>query len=127
MGVMIYAPDCGGCAGGHCQGALFRALKRLYGAFKMRLRVNDGCEELQKGETSKKRLGSSLYDLSLRFITQLLLQGMLMLLESEVVVRCRQSDQTLVQSCLKDAADQYSGIIKQETGASKAFYKEEKM
>jgi len=53
------------------------------------------------------------------FNTQLLLQGMLMLLESEVVVRCRQSDVTLVQGCLKAASDQYTQIIKSETGATK--------
>eukprot|EP00438_Fugacium_kawagutii_P012402 Skav215507 [mRNA] locus=scaffold165:1016100:1027269:- [translate_table: standard] len=54
-----------------------------------------------------------------QFITQLLVQGMLMLLESEVVVRCRESDQSLVQGCLKDAADQYASLIKKETGATK--------
>eukprot|EP00434_Breviolum_minutum_P027453 symbB.v1.2.024271.t1/scaffold2285.1/size83374/3 len=69
---------------------------------------DDIVKELQKGDTGKK------------FITQLLLQGMLMLLESEVVVRCRQSDQTLVQGCLKDASEQYASLIKKETGATKA-------
>eukprot|EP00931_Biecheleriopsis_adriatica_P032458 TRINITY_DN1893_c0_g3_i1.p2 TRINITY_DN1893_c0_g3~~TRINITY_DN1893_c0_g3_i1.p2 ORF type:complete len:258 (+),score=91.70 TRINITY_DN1893_c0_g3_i1:77-775(+) len=65
-------------------------------------------KEMAKADSSKK------------FITQLLLQGLLMLLESEVVVRCRQSDVTLVQGCLKDASDQYAKLIQQETGATKA-------
>mmetsp|Transcript_46222 Transcript_46222/g.86254 ORF Transcript_46222/g.86254 Transcript_46222/m.86254 type:complete len:232 (+) Transcript_46222:70-765(+) len=65
-------------------------------------------KELQKADTGKK------------FITQLLLQGMLMLLESEVVVKCRQADQSMVQGCLKEACDQYASIIKTQTGATKA-------
>ncbi|CAJ1402797.1 unnamed protein product [Effrenium voratum] len=68
----------------------------------------DIVKELAKSDTSKK------------FITQLLLQGMLMLLENEVVVRCRQSDKGLVEGCLKDASDQYAALIKKETGATKA-------
>mmetsp|Transcript_11337 Transcript_11337/g.27215 ORF Transcript_11337/g.27215 Transcript_11337/m.27215 type:complete len:147 (-) Transcript_11337:8-448(-) len=45
-------------------------------------------KELQKADTGKK------------FITQLLLQGMLMLLESEVVVKCRQAGQSMGHGCL---------------------------
>eukprot|EP00439_Symbiodinium_sp_Y106_P049864 s105_g6.t1 len=52
--------------------------------------VRERAQELQKADVGKK------------FITQLLLQGMLMLLESEVVVKCRQADQAVVQQCLKD-------------------------
>jgi len=53
------------------------------------------------------------------FVTKLIVQGLLMLLEPEVEIRCRQSDVKLVEAVLKDAADQYSKIIKTETNASK--------
>eukprot|EP00440_Ansanella_granifera_P035312 gb/GFBE01038298.1/.p1 GENE.gb/GFBE01038298.1/~~gb/GFBE01038298.1/.p1 ORF type:complete len:234 (+),score=101.00 gb/GFBE01038298.1/:1-702(+) len=65
-------------------------------------------KEMQKADTCK------------RFITQLLVQGLLMLLENEVVVRCRQSDIALVNGCLKEASEQYTRLIKKETGANKA-------
>eukprot|EP00930_Biecheleria_cincta_P045356 TRINITY_DN3126_c0_g1_i1.p1 TRINITY_DN3126_c0_g1~~TRINITY_DN3126_c0_g1_i1.p1 ORF type:complete len:233 (-),score=60.64 TRINITY_DN3126_c0_g1_i1:158-856(-) len=64
--------------------------------------------EMQKADTSKK------------FVTQLILQGLLMLLESEVTIRCRQADVALVQGCVKDASDQYAKLIKTQTGATKA-------
>merc|ERR1712241_764475 len=50
------------------------------------------------------------------FITKLIVQGLLMLLEKNVVVRCREQDAGKVQGCLKTAQDQYSQIIKNETG-----------
>lgn len=53
------------------------------------------------------------------FITDLIVQGMLMLLEEEVEVRCRTCDDALVQSCLAAAAKKYSEVIKKETGSSK--------
>mmetsp|Transcript_84305 Transcript_84305/g.149002 ORF Transcript_84305/g.149002 Transcript_84305/m.149002 type:complete len:233 (+) Transcript_84305:74-772(+) len=58
-------------------------------------------------------------DKNQKFITQLIVQGLLMLLEPEVVVRCRQSDVGLVNACLKAASEQYSQLIKMQTGASK--------
>jgi len=64
--------------------------------------------EMQKADASKK------------YVTQLILQGLLMLLESEVTVRCRQSDTALVQGCMMDASAQYAKLIKAETGATKA-------
>ncbi|CAE8709321.1 unnamed protein product [Polarella glacialis] len=54
-----------------------------------------------------------------KFITGLIVQGLLMLLEKEVVVRCRKSDVAMVAGCLKDASDQYAKIIKDQSGASK--------
>ncbi|CAE8601073.1 unnamed protein product [Polarella glacialis] len=65
-------------------------------------------KEMQKQDSGKK------------FISQLIVQGLLMLLEKEVVVRCRQSDVALVQGCLKDASEQYAKIIKTESGATKS-------
>jgi len=53
------------------------------------------------------------------FITKLIVQGLLMLLESEVSVRCREKDVPLVTACLAQAADEYSKVVKKETGAHK--------
>jgi len=50
------------------------------------------------------------------FITKLIVQGLLMLLEKEVSVRCRREDVGKVQGCLAGAAAQYAQIIKNETG-----------
>ncbi|CAE8631876.1 unnamed protein product [Polarella glacialis] len=65
-------------------------------------------KEMQKQDSGKK------------FITSLITQGLLMLLEKEVCVRCRQSDVAMVQGCLKDASAQYAAIIKTESGATKS-------
>jgi len=54
------------------------------------------------------------------FITKLIVQGLLMLLESEVDVRCREKDVPLVTACLAQASDEYSKVIKAQTGASKS-------
>merc|ERR1712178_86194 len=56
---------------------------------------------------------------SKQFITKLIVQGLLMLLEDEVQVVCKASDDALVASCLGDAAQQYSQVIQKETGATK--------
>mmetsp|Transcript_68830 Transcript_68830/g.197358 ORF Transcript_68830/g.197358 Transcript_68830/m.197358 type:complete len:219 (+) Transcript_68830:76-732(+) len=53
------------------------------------------------------------------FITKLIVQGMLMLLEEEVVVKCRAADAKLVKGCLSAAQSEYTNLIKKETGASK--------
>jgi len=54
------------------------------------------------------------------FVTKLIVQGLLMLLEDKVEVRCRAVDDKLVQSCLQDAAAEYAKVIKAETGATKS-------
>uniref|UniRef100_A0A7S3SNT8 Vacuolar ATP synthase subunit E n=1 Tax=Strombidinopsis acuminata TaxID=141414 RepID=A0A7S3SNT8_9SPIT len=53
------------------------------------------------------------------FITKLIAQGLLMLLESEVTVRCRECDVALVKSCLPGAADEYAKLIKAQSNATK--------
>merc|ERR1712048_1374596 len=53
------------------------------------------------------------------FVTKLIVQGLLMLLEEKVEVRCRAVDDKLVQGCLQEAAAEYSRTIKTETGANK--------
>merc|ERR1712151_1255866 len=54
------------------------------------------------------------------FVTKLIVQGLLMLLEDKVEVRCRACDDKLVQGCLQEAAAEYSKVIKAETGATKS-------
>jgi len=54
------------------------------------------------------------------FHTHLIVQGLLMLLENEVTVRCRQSDLALVKSCLEPAAKKYKDLVKQKSGADKS-------
>eukprot|EP00929_Paragymnodinium_shiwhaense_P100515 TRINITY_DN6288_c0_g1_i1.p2 TRINITY_DN6288_c0_g1~~TRINITY_DN6288_c0_g1_i1.p2 ORF type:complete len:223 (-),score=78.82 TRINITY_DN6288_c0_g1_i1:219-887(-) len=53
------------------------------------------------------------------FVTKLIVQGLLMLLEPEVAIRCREKDVQLVSQCLTQAADDYSKVILKETGVSK--------
>eukprot|EP00928_Gymnodinium_smaydae_P059495 TRINITY_DN4284_c0_g4_i1.p1 TRINITY_DN4284_c0_g4~~TRINITY_DN4284_c0_g4_i1.p1 ORF type:complete len:229 (-),score=87.32 TRINITY_DN4284_c0_g4_i1:233-919(-) len=53
------------------------------------------------------------------FVTKLVVQGLLMLLEDEVQVRCRACDDALVEGCLQDAAAEYAKVLKTETGVSK--------
>merc|ERR1711920_92093 len=53
------------------------------------------------------------------FITKLIVQGALMLLEENVSVRCRDADKATVQGCLQAAAAQYAKGIKDNTGADK--------
>eukprot|EP00927_Polykrikos_kofoidii_P030934 TRINITY_DN2660_c0_g1_i1.p1 TRINITY_DN2660_c0_g1~~TRINITY_DN2660_c0_g1_i1.p1 ORF type:complete len:234 (+),score=59.34 TRINITY_DN2660_c0_g1_i1:77-778(+) len=57
--------------------------------------------------------------LSKQFITKLIVQGLLMLLEDVVEVRCRASDDAVVSACLADAAAEYSKVVQAESGATK--------
>jgi V-type H+-transporting ATPase subunit E len=54
------------------------------------------------------------------FLTKLILQGALMLLEESITVQCRQCDVALVESCLAAAAKEYSEVIAKETGAKRS-------
>jgi len=54
-----------------------------------------------------------------KLITDLIAQGLLMLLEDEVVVHCRAVDNALVQGCLAEAVAKYSQVIKDKSGATK--------
>jgi len=73
---------------------------------------NDAKGLLQTQLKDQKALG--------QFITQLIVQGLLMLLEDEVQVRCRACDDAVVEKCLSAAATEYARIVKAETGATKA-------
>jgi len=55
------------------------------------------------------------------FVTKLILQGALMLLEDTVSVQCRECDVVLVQSCLEPAAAEYAKVIKEQSGATKSL------
>lgn len=57
---------------------------------------------------------------SQQFVTKLIVQGLLMLLEDEVQVVCKSSDDALVAACIGSAAQQYAEVIKKQTGASKS-------
>lgn len=50
-------------------------------------------------------------------IVKLMVQGLLMLLEEDVVVKCRQVDVAMVNSVKEKAATMYSQIIKDKSGA----------
>jgi len=54
------------------------------------------------------------------FNTKLILQGLLMLLEENVTVRCRECDLKLVEGCLAPAAAEYTKAIETATGAKKS-------
>merc|ERR1712194_172660 len=54
------------------------------------------------------------------FVSKLITQGLLMLLETEVQIRCREADAKIVESCLSGAADEYSKTIKNETGQARS-------
>merc|ERR1712107_357838 len=54
------------------------------------------------------------------YVTKLIVQGLLMLLEPEVEIRCREKDKAMIEGVLADAAAQYSKIIETETKAKKA-------
>ncbi|CAE8712168.1 unnamed protein product [Polarella glacialis] len=77
---------------------------------------------VRTGEEVKVQLAQEMtkQDSPKKFLTQLIVQGLLMLLETEVVVRCRQSDSKVLETCLQDASAQYATIIKTQTGAAKA-------
>merc|ERR1711963_1060404 len=51
-----------------------------------------------------------------QFLTKLIVQGLLMLLEKEVFVRCRKEDADKVKGVLKQAETEYAKVVKAETG-----------
>eukprot|EP00747_Dinoflagellata_sp_TGD_P220053 gnl/TRDRNA2_/TRDRNA2_92068_c0_seq2.p1 gnl/TRDRNA2_/TRDRNA2_92068_c0~~gnl/TRDRNA2_/TRDRNA2_92068_c0_seq2.p1 ORF type:complete len:223 (+),score=85.67 gnl/TRDRNA2_/TRDRNA2_92068_c0_seq2:113-781(+) len=53
------------------------------------------------------------------FLTKSIVQGLLMLLEDEVIIVCRQSDKPLVEACMSQAANDYAAVIQKEAGIAK--------
>jgi len=72
-------------------------------------------------EQSKTALVEKLKDQATNkaFITKLIAQGLLLLLEDEVQVRCRAQDDALVAGCIADAVKEYSALVQKETGVTK--------
>jgi len=99
------------------------AIARSLAINKSRLeKIKARQEVLQKiAADAQKVLQTELADAgkSKTFVTKLIVQGALMLLEENITVQCRESDVSLVQACLESAASQYSEVIKKESGATK--------
>jgi len=72
-------------------------------------------------DLSKKALTETMKNqaTSKQFITKLIAQGLLLLLEDEVQVRCRAEDDALVAGCLADAVKEYSAVVLKEAGVTK--------
>merc|ERR1711865_918979 len=71
-------------------------------------------QDLAKGDINAKLKSEA----ELRaYVTKLIVQGMLMLLEEDVTVRCRAADDKVVQSAFDGACAEYSKIIQAESGA----------
>jgi len=71
--------------------------------------AEDVKRELQKGSAQSKD-----------YITKLIAQGLLILLEDSVKIQCRAADKALVQSCLPGAAELYAKTVKEQGKATKA-------
>jgi V-type H+-transporting ATPase subunit E len=101
-----------------------RAIERSTAINKSRLEKIKARQEAIGGITSeaKKDLTNKLKDdaTNKKFITNLIVQGLLMLLEDTVQVRCRAQDDAVVSACLAQASAQYAQEISSQTGASKA-------
>jgi len=72
----------------------------------------DSQQQLQKemGDAAKNKA----------FVTKLIVQGLLMLLEDTVSIRCRAADVSMVEGCLPAACDEYSKLIQKDCGVAKA-------
>ena len=54
-----------------------------------------------------------------KLVTNLIAQGLLLLLEDDVVVKCHNCDKSMVQGCLAHAANLYAQTVKVQTGVIK--------
>mmetsp|Transcript_76468 Transcript_76468/g.248087 ORF Transcript_76468/g.248087 Transcript_76468/m.248087 type:complete len:219 (+) Transcript_76468:86-742(+) len=95
------------------------AIAKSMAVNKMRLEKIKARQEVMNQIEADVRPSLAKESQNAAFITKLIVQGMLMLLENEVVVRCRQADAKLVKGCLDAAQTEYTNHIKTETGASK--------
>jgi len=83
---------------------------------KQRLEKIKARQEVMQGIAGEARTKLQTQGGSPDFITKLIVQGLLMLLEKEVQIRCRKEDKAKVEGCLKNASKEYNDIIKKETG-----------
>lgn len=79
---------------------------------KLAVETKAALMEQMKTEATKKE-----------FYVKLIVQGLLMLLEDEVEVRCRASDDALAQACLQPAMQEYTKVVEAETGGVKKVVK----
>jgi len=100
------------------------AIEKSMGINRQRLeKIKQRQEVLVKiSDDAKTALKKALADQSKckEFVTKLMVQGLLMLLESEVTVQCRQKDLALVKKCMEPAAKEYKELVKQKSTADKS-------
>uniref|UniRef100_A0A7S1FAL2 V-type proton ATPase subunit E n=1 Tax=Noctiluca scintillans TaxID=2966 RepID=A0A7S1FAL2_NOCSC len=95
--------------------AIDRSTAINHSRLKRILRQAQAVEDISS--LSKESLRSKSCDK--QFVERTLAQGLLALLEEEVVVQCREADLPLVEQCLAPACKLYSDTIQEQTGATK--------
>lgn len=99
-----------------------RAIERSTSINKSRLRTIEERNTLlmQIVDFVKQSLGETVKkgDEYKNILTELIVQGSLMLLEPEVTIRCRKEDLSLVKSIVEVAQKKYASEIKSQTGGA---------
>lgn len=99
-----------------------RAIQRSTSINKSRLRTIDERNTLlmQTVELVKQALGETVKktDQYKKIMTDLIVQGAMMLLEPELAIRCRKEDSALVKSVIDDAQKKYSSDIKSQSNGA---------
>ncbi|KAL8434633.1 hypothetical protein ACSSS7_003031 [Eimeria intestinalis] len=101
-----------------------RSIDRSTAINKARLRrigaqeqvVNEVCMQSQK-QLAEISSDSAKYR---ELLTDLIVQGLLRLLEPEVIIKCREVDRPVVESVLSAAAAKYSNVLSTEAGLNKS-------
>jgi len=86
---------------------------------KQRLEKIKARQEVMTKITEDSKVGLVKGSQDKAFVSKLITQGLLMFLEQDVKVRCREADVKLVETCLGSAADDYAKTIKTETGTTR--------
>lgn len=100
------------------------AIKRSMAINKSRLKKIKARQAVinQVGELVKDKLVKTLQanaEHHKEFCRKLIVQGLLMLLEDEVTIRCREIDLAMVESCLAAAQDEYASVIHDQAGGTR--------
>ncbi|KAL8444950.1 hypothetical protein Emag_005270 [Eimeria magna] len=101
-----------------------RSIDRSTAINKARLRrigaqeqvVNEVCIQSQK-QLAEISSDTAKYK---QLLTDLIVQGLLRLLEPEVIIRCREVDRPVVENVLSAAAAKYSNVLSTEAGLNKS-------
>lgn len=74
--------------------------------------INELVESLQKqaGIAMQERLSRNSSEYS-RLLKELLIQGLIKLIEPKVILRCRESDKDLLQGVIDEAVDEYKQLM----------------